>query len=71
MKEKLKTYPALRRGVIGASIGASIMFLLALWGVLEGSSPSHYIFTYPFHVLPRDTTISTGPDDNKQIFKLG
>lgn len=49
MKEKLKTYPALRRGVIGSSIGAAIMFLLALWGVLEGSSPTHYIFTYPFY----------------------
>lgn len=39
MKEKLKTYPALRRGVIGSSIGAAIMFLLAFWGILEGSSP--------------------------------
>lgn len=49
MKEKLKTYPALRRGVIGASIGAAIMFLLALWGILDGASPTHYIFTYPIY----------------------
>lgn len=44
MKEKLKTYPALRRGVIGASI----MFLLALWGFWKDHPhPLHFYLPFP------------------------